>query len=107
VIDWPAYSSGHNDWFAPDSLHLTTPGAQGFAQMIGEAVEFAPVPQAEPPRQRRPTHAPARAPAADADPGLAAFWGALGDTVAVLFAPGIRLLASVLGDPGQLKPPDL
>jgi hypothetical protein len=107
IIDWPAYSSGHNDWFAPDRLHLTTPGAQGFAQMIGEAVEFAPVPQAEPPRQARPKRAPNRAQAADADPGLAAFWGALGDSVAVVFAPGIRLLASVLGNPGRLRPPDL
>lgn len=107
IIDWSAYSSGHTDWFAPDRLHLTTPGAQGFAQMIGEAVEFAPVPQPEPPRQRRPTRAPNRAQAPDADPALAAFWGALGNGVAAVFAPGIRLLASVLGDPGQLKPPDL
>jgi hypothetical protein len=107
IIDWPAYSSGHRDWFAPDALHLTTPGAQGFAQMIGEAVEFAPVPQAESPPQRRPKRVPARAQAADADPALAAFWGALGDSVAVVFAPGIRLLANVLGDPGRLEPPDL
>lgn len=108
IIDWPAYSSGHNDWFAPDRLHLTTPGAQGFAQMIGEAVEFAPVPQAaEPPRERRPNRARERAREADTDPALAAFWGAVGDTIAVVFAPGIRLLASVLGDPGRLKNPDL
>jgi hypothetical protein len=106
IIDWAAYSSGHTDWFAPDRLHLTTPGAQGFAQMIGEAVEFAPLPQAEPPR-RRPRHPPSRAPAADADPALAAFWGALGNGVAVVFAPGLRLLASVLGDTGRLAPPDL
>ena len=107
IIDWPAYSSGHNDWFAPDRLHLTTPGAQGFAQMIGEAVEFAPVPQAEPLRAPRPKPAQERAPARDADPGLAAFWAAVGDTVAVVFTPGIRLLASVLGDPGKLANPDL
>ena len=106
IVDWPAFSSGHDDWFAPDQLHLTTPGAQGFAQMIGEAVEFASVPEAEPPRQRRPKAPPERAEAA-ANPALAAFWGALGDGLAAVFAPGIRLLASVLGDPGQLEPPDL
>jgi hypothetical protein len=65
------------------------------------------VPQAEPPRERRPGHARDRPAAADTDPALAAFWGAVGDTVAIVFAPGIRLLASVLGDPGQLKQPDL
>jgi hypothetical protein len=107
IIDWPAYSSGHNDWFAPDKLHLTTPGAQGFAQMIGEAVEFAPVPQPEPPRQRHPQRAPESAQVEDADPALAAFWGALGNHVAVVFAPAIRLLADVIGDPGKLEPPDL
>ena len=107
IIDWFAYSGGHSDWFAPDKLHLTTAGAQGFAQMIGEAVEFAPVPQAEPPRRPKPKRAPDRTQAADTDPGLAAFWGALGDSVAVVLAPGVRLLASVLGDPGELKPADL
>jgi hypothetical protein len=105
IIDWPAYSSGHDDWFAPDRLHLTTPGGQGFAQMIGEAVEFAPVPQAGPPRMRSPKRD--RAPEPDTDPGLFAFWSAVGDTVADVFAPGIRLLASVLGDPGRLTKPDL
>jgi hypothetical protein len=105
IIDWSAYSSGHNDWFAPDKLHLTTPGAQGFAQMIGEAVEFAPVPQAEPPPRPKPEHE--RPQPEDADPALGAFWTAVGNGVAVVLAPGIRLLASVLGDTGRLAPPDL
>jgi hypothetical protein len=48
IVDWPAYSAGHGDWFAPDGLHLTTDGALGFAQMITEAVEFAPVEPVEP-----------------------------------------------------------
>jgi hypothetical protein len=105
IIDWSAYSSGHNDWFAPDRLHLTTPGAQGFAQMIGEAVEFAPVPQVEPPQ--RPKREQERPQPEDADPALAAFWNAVGNGVAVVLAPGIRLLAGVLGDTGRLTPPDL
>jgi hypothetical protein len=106
IIDWPAYSSGHDDWFAPDKLHLTTPGAQGFAQMIGEAVEFAPVPQVkEPPQpQKREQHRPQPE---DTDPALAAFWGALGDGFAAVVRPAIRLVAGVLGEPGRLKPPDL
>jgi hypothetical protein len=106
IIDWFAYSGGHTDWFAPDKLHLTTAGAQGFAQMIGEAVEFAPVPQPEPPRQRKPKRAPDRTPA-DADPGLAAFWGALGDAVVGVVSPAVALLAEVIGDPGELRPTDL
>jgi hypothetical protein len=106
IIDWPAYSSGHDDWFAPDRLHLTTPGAQGFAQMIGEAIEFAPVPQAEPPREPKPKRrAPAQEPGTD--PFLAATWGALSHAVATVIAPGVRLLAGVIGDPGDLAPPDL
>jgi hypothetical protein len=106
IIDWPAYSSGHDDWFAPDHLHLTTDGAQGFAQMIGEAVEFAPMPQAEPPRGPKPRRERPHAPA-DADPGVGAFWHALGGTVVAVFSPGLRLLAGVVGDPGELAQPDL
>lgn len=106
IIDWPAYSRGHDDWFAPDRLHLTTPGAQGFAQMIGEAVEFAPMPQVEQPPQpqKREQHRPQPE---DKDPALAAFWGALGDGFAAVVTPAIRLVAGVLGDLGRLKPPDL
>jgi hypothetical protein len=105
ILDWPAYSSGHGDWFAPDGLHVTTAGAQGLAQMIGEGVEFAPVPRADPPRERKPNRP--RAPAADADPGLAAFWHFVGDTVAAFVTPGLRLLAGVFGDTDGLAQPDL
>ena len=105
VLDWPAYSSGHGDWFAPDGLHVTTAGAQGFAQMIGEGVEFAPMSRPEPPRERKPDRR--RPQTADADPGLAAFWHAVGETVAALVTPGLRLLAGVLGDTGDLAQPDL
>ena len=65
TLDWPAYSAGHGDWFAPDRLHLTDgDGAHGFAQMISEAVEFAPPEQIEPP----PEPQAARAAAARAAP---------------------------------------
>lgn len=108
IIDWPAYSAGHDSWFAPDHLHLTTDGAQGFAQMIGEAVEFAPVPQVEPQREREPKPRRERPQAAaDPDPGIGSFWHALGDTVVTVFSPGLRLLADAVGDPGELAQPDL
>ena len=106
IIDWAAYSSGHNDWFAPDRLHLTTAGAEGFAQMIGEAVEFAPVPQVEPPRERKPRR-PARTTEPGPDPAFSSFWHAVGGTVASVLAPGLHLLAGVIGDPGRLAQPDL
>jgi hypothetical protein len=104
ILDWPAHSSGHSDWFASDGLHLTTTGAQGFAQMIGEAVEFAPVPQAPPPPEREPPREPQRT---GTDPFLAAMWHALGDTVVAVVSPGLRLLADVIGDTGELPAPDL
>ena len=105
ILDWPAYSSGHGDWFQPDGLHLMTPGAQGFAQMIGEAVEFAPLEPIEPPRKRKPKRP--QVPEPRANPALAAVWEMLGRTVASVFAPGLRLLASVIGDPGRVAQPDL
>ncbi len=105
TLDWPAYSAAHGDWFAPDGLHITTAGAQGFAQMIGEAVEFAPVEQVEAPRvpDRR---ARSRPPQPAADPVLAPLWDALGRTIATVVAPGLRLLAAVLG-PARMAQPDL
>ena len=106
IIDWPAYSSGHTDWFAPDHLHLTTAGAEGFAQMIGEAIEFAPMPQSEPPPKPKPAPERQQAPS-DADPAVASLWHALGDTVVTVFSPGLQLLADVIGDPGELAQPDL
>ena len=106
ILDWPAYSSGHTDWFAPDHLHLTTAGAEGFAQMIGEAVEFAPMPQSAPPPKPKPAPERQQAPT-DADPAVASLWHALGDTVVTVFSPGLQLLADVIGDPGELAQPDL
>ena len=104
TLDWPAYSAGHDDWFAPDRLHITTAGAQGFAQMINEAVEFAPPERIEPPPLPKPRPAE-RAPVAE--PPLAALWPALGRAVASIFAPGVQLLADALGNPGPAAPTDL
>ena len=106
TLDWPAYSAGHGDWFAPDGLHITTAGAQGFAQMIGEAVEFAPAGRIEPPplpKRPKRTRAPDPAP----DPPLASLWSAFGRTLAAIVAPGVRLLAAVLPEPGDPAPTDL
>ncbi|MGH2836794.1 MAG: hypothetical protein ACRDJY_00420 [Thermoleophilaceae bacterium] len=106
TLDWPAYSAGHGDWFAPDGLHVTTDGARGFAQMIGEAVEFAPPEQIEPPAAPKPERAP-KPDEASPDPVLVALWGTLGRAVDVVFAPGLRLLGRLVGDPAQLGPTDL
>jgi len=106
TLDWPAYSAGHGDWFAPDGLHLTTDGARGFAQMIGEAVEFAPPEQIEPPPAPKPNRAP-KPEAARPDPVLVALWSTLGHAVEVVFAPGLRLLGRLVADPAQLGPTDL
>ena len=106
TLDWPTYSAGRGDWFAPDGLHLTTDGARGFAQMIGEAVEFAPPEQIEPPPEPEP--GPTRRPQeATPDPVLVALWGTLGRAVEAVFAPGLRLLGRLLADPAQLGPTDL
>jgi hypothetical protein len=107
ILDWPAYSSGHGDWFAPDGLHLTTDGAQGFAQMISEAVEFVPLPRADAPRVPKPRRPLEQRAEVDDDPGLASFWRALGNGFATAVAPAFRLLAGVFDDPGDLAPPDL
>jgi hypothetical protein len=111
IVDWPAYSAGHGDWFAPDGLHITTDGAIGFAQMITEAVEFAPVRPAEPldrvqkeQSQRRRTP---QAPVQNTDTAFSSFFGTLGDVVAAILSPGIRLLTTVLGDAGTVGQPDL
>jgi hypothetical protein len=106
TIDWPAYSAGHGDWFAPDGLHLTTDGAHGFAQMIGEAVEFAPPEQIEPPPE--PKRAPRRQPEEPrTDPLVASLWLSIQHAVAAVVEPGIRLLERLLADPGDLGPADL
>jgi len=96
TLDWPAYSSGHSDWFAPDGLHLTADGALGFAQLIGEAVEFAPPEQVEPPPEPK-RNAPA--PEGESDESMvSSLWSSLGETIAAALAPGVRLLARVLGE---------
>ena len=40
VADWNAFSAGKekSDWFREDKLHLVTPGANGLAQLINQAV---------------------------------------------------------------------
>ena len=106
TIDWPAYSAGHGDWFQPDNLHLTTPGAQGFAQMIGEAVEFAPPERVEPPPQPQRT-APKEPAQPEGDPVVASLWVSFGEAVAAVIAPGVRLLGRLLADPDELEPDDL
>jgi hypothetical protein len=98
TLDWPAYSSGHSDWFASDGLHLTPAGALGFAQMIGEAVELAPPEQFEPPPQPKRRSAP-RPQRASGDSMVASFWSFVGGTVAAVVGPGVRLLAHVLDEP--------
>ena len=105
ILDWPAYSSGHGDWLAPDGLHLTTEGAQGFAQMIGEAVEFAPVEPVEPPRTQQPGRP--RRPEPAGNPAVMALWRAVGRVVASVLTPPLQLLGRLIGDPGGLGAQDL
>ena len=105
VLDWPAYSAGHRDWFAPDGLHLTTDGARGFAQMIGEAVEFAPLEPIEPPRARQPNRPRAQEPTGD--PGVMALWRAVGRVMASVLTPPLQLLGRLIGDPRGLGAQDL
>jgi hypothetical protein len=38
IIDWYAYSEGHESWFVDDLTHLTPEGAAGYASCIKEAV---------------------------------------------------------------------
>lgn len=104
VLDWPAYSAGERSWFAPDGLHLTTPGARGFAELVGEAIEFAPVEQVEPPSAPSPKRsAPSRP---QGDPAVVALWRTLGRTIASIVAPGVRLLGRLV-DSGELGRQDL
>ena len=105
ILDWPAYASGHGDWFAPDGLHLTTDGAQGFAQMIGEAVEFAPLEPIEPPRARQPDGPRPQEPTGD--PGVMALWRAVGRVMAAVLTPPLELLGPLIGDPRDLGAQDL
>lgn len=109
VLDWPAYSSGKGGWFAPDGLHVTTAGARGLAQMIGEGVDFAPVEQVEPPAPAQPKR-PARPSAPEPprrNPALTALWQHLGDAVAGLVGPPLRFLGRLVADPDSLGRQDL
>ena len=111
TLDWPAYSAGQSGWFAPDGLHLTTPGAQGFARMISEGVAFGPAEQVERPPvdelSDAPKPRPHRRPPRRPDPALAAMWHVLTDAVGAIFAPGLRFLARFVTSSGDLGPQDL
>ena len=41
LLDWVAFSKGHPDWFQPDALHLTFPGADAFARLFRQALPYA------------------------------------------------------------------
>jgi hypothetical protein len=41
VLDWVAYSGGHDSWFQPDGLHLTFSGAKAFARLLKKLVPLA------------------------------------------------------------------
>ena len=46
LIDWVAFSAGHDGWFAGDGLHVTHEGASAYAHLIKDAVAplaFPPV----------------------------------------------------------------
>ena len=101
TLDWPAYSEGRSGWFAPDGLHITTDGARGFAEMINEAVQFAPAEQVKPPSPREPrarVRPPAERQESAPDPLMAAVWSHLGEAIGAVLAPGVRLLGRVIGD---------
>ena len=38
VIDWNSISSGHSDWFVADGIHLTSVGAEAYAEAIYQAI---------------------------------------------------------------------
>lgn len=41
LLDWVHYSNGHGEWFQPDGLHLTFPGAAAFARLLRKALPYA------------------------------------------------------------------
>jgi hypothetical protein len=108
VLDWPAYSAGEPGWFAPDGLHLTTPGAHAFTALIAEGVAFSQPEQVEPPpvekpaRPRRPRRTAPRT-----DPLVAEAWRAFSDAVASFVGPALRLLGRVALRPADLGHQDL
>lgn len=107
TLDWPAHSEPHGDWLAPDGLHLTTAGAQGFADFIAEAASFEPLEPIEPPAKEEPSEPRRPAPAAPkGDPAVAAFWRTLGAAAGTVFAPAVRLLGRLI-DFDAATSPDL
>jgi lysophospholipase L1-like esterase len=57
LLDWVQYSEGHPEWFQPDGLHLTTPGASAFARLLARALPYAqpkPKPKGKPKPERKP-----------------------------------------------------
>lgn len=107
LLDWPTYSAGHGEWFAPDGLHLTSAGAAGFAQMIAEGVEFAPAESVEPPgdepppeRPQRPRPRPRPKP-----PALSGLWRDFGVAVAGVLRPPLRLLGRAFAPAGGVGAP--
>jgi hypothetical protein len=94
VLDWVALAAGHGDWFQPDGLHLTFPGAAAFARLLGRALPLAPPPAATPPP---PAPCPTRAaPAAGGGAGLVASAPGL----SFVLAGGVLATA---GDPGAVR----
>jgi hypothetical protein len=41
VLDWVRFSEGRGDWFQPDGLHLTFPGAHAFTKLLRKALPLA------------------------------------------------------------------
>lgn len=106
TLDWPGYSEPHGEWLAPDGLHLTSAGAQAFADFIAEAVQFAPVDPVELPPLKEPRRRKPEPPRPEGDPRVAAMWRAAGQTVAWLVRPALSLLAPLLAN-SDSEPQDL
>jgi hypothetical protein len=110
ILDWPAFSAGESGWFAPDGLHLTTAGAQGFAQMIREGVDFSPAEQVDPQPQEPAEKPPPARPGpqeAPPHPALAAVWRRISQTVAALVGPSLHFLGRFVAEPDALGSQDL
>lgn len=39
IADWTATSQGHREYFVPDGIHLTAPGARAYAATIAQAID--------------------------------------------------------------------
>jgi putative Ig domain-containing protein len=103
VLDWDALSKDQPDWFQPDGIHLTPPGAEGMAAMIEDAlVGLGVAPKAVPPPSRRPLAIASRGlPTAHAGRGYAVTLKAVGGKAPYRWArtagslsPGLRLTAT-------------